>query len=196
MPYSANDLRHLVSQYLETPAGKKLLAKESIPSGRAYSAESMRKIAYRLRDDIIAAYQREVKDASPYAKFDVADTSVYTKGFADGSASITILFRDDALRRPSLYRRNWEPTGSGVYDIFGLLTQGYSASNYTYGIWVHNDGTDITDEGSDGIIRSLKSRQGSDFINKVIEKYRVMFPDITFRWPKLWGGNGNGNEND
>lgn len=193
MPYNADTINKMLYKYIASANGQARLASLGINTGR----EQMLSIAKDLKNDIIAAYLRIVSDPQ-YAKmaFDAADSVKISVGVAgksgDNKYIVRIQFTNKALARPSLFRDYafTEQTGTGVYDIFGLLTHGVHYDYYRFGIWAHLDsGGEYTDDGSPGFIRSVKDRAANTFINDVINKYQAKYPYIEFRWPAEWGGN-------
>lgn len=187
MAYTANDYQKLVEDFMKSPEGRKFL-KEQKNVNVGYTDAEMKKIAENLKRDIIAAFLLVVKE--PGAQFEDNLVSVHFTdlGIGPQRKAVRILFHDRALSRYSLwdYKRNSAPR-EGVFDIIGLFTQGYSANNYAYGSWIRHDGDDFVEDDS-SYIRSLKSRMANDFINKVIGKYKVLYPDIEIKYPRRWGG--------
>lgn len=192
MPYEADDYLSLIYEYIKTDAGQKEIEKsgaKQISKAMAYDRTTMKKIAFDLKNDIIAAFLAMVKD--PHAVFNYGDVKVTPTRDVDGIWTISIIFGDKALWRPSLFNpHTWTQTGKGVQDIFELFTHGVNYPSYVYGIWMREDGTgQMTDAGSEGIVRSCRKRAANNFINKVMERYRGLYPGISFKWPTEWGGN-------
>lgn len=189
MAYAAIDYQKLVEKYINSPEGRKFM-KEQKNINVGYTEAEMKRIAENLKRDIITAFLYATKE--PSAIFDDGQVSVLNNGSANGFTTIRILFHDKALSRPSLWdsiKDSWP--SENVYDIIGLFTQGYAAKDYAYGEWAHHDGdyyTNVTDDTDGSFIRSRKERAANDFVNKVIGKYKVLYPDIDIKYPRRWGG--------
>ena len=196
MAYTANDYQKLIENFMKSPEGRKFLNEQkNINVG--YTEAEMKKIAENLKKDIVAAFLLVVRE--PNATFDESEISVHfteISGLSSSKKAIRIIFHDKALSRYSLwnYSRGGSPN-KGIYDIIGLFTQGYSARSYAYGSWVRSDGDDFY-EDDNGYIRSQKERAANDFINKVIGKYKVLYPDIEIKYPRRWGGTEPDNYKD
>lgn len=192
MPYNQNDFLSLIYDYIKTDDGKRTLEESSakgVKNGLAYNRTQVKEIAEKLKRDLIGAFLEMVKD--PSAVFDYGDVKISPTHLQDDQWTISIVFGDKALWRPSLFNpHTWKQTGKGVEDIFELFTHGVNYPSYVYGIWMRPDGTgDLTDAPGGGIVRSCRKRVANNFINEVMAKYQTMYPDINFRWPTEWGGN-------
>lgn len=188
MAYTANDYQNLIKKYIESPEGRKFL-KEQKNTNVGYTDVEMKRIAENLKRDIIAAFLYVVKE--PNAVFEDDLVSVHftdIHGLGKEQKAVRILFHDDALSRYSLWNEYYheDDPNKGVYDIIGLFTQGYSARNYAYGSWIRKDSGSWFE--STDIIRSQKERAANDFVNKVIGKYKILYPDIEIKYPRRWGG--------
>lgn len=162
-------------KYSKTKSGQAKIAK-NLPKDKTTA------LARELRKDIINAYYAVVADSE--AKLDVKRITVGTPKLNKTTNQwyVEVKFADGVLSRPSLLSPNKTGhTGRGVYDIFGLLTQGYEAKS-VYGIWQgHN---------SDNPIRSKRVRRGNPFITTTINQFQAKHPGVTVRYPTLWGGFG------
>lgn len=214
MPITESQYTRMLKAYIASSEGKKRIEEHIArqtgrPADLFYTVEQMRSIAAELRDMIIAAYKKEVSTkGADY--FDVSEVHVGTPlkpRTKDGKVRLRVIFSDKALSRRSLHSRtpakagnhkaqyvyspkNWGGdyfTGRGVYDIFGLFTQGYDAKP-VYGEWWDNE-TDSGEANYKGFRgRSLSHRMGSDFIAKTIREFQVKYPSIEVEYPRLWGG--------
>ncbi len=214
MSITASQYTKMLQKYIASPEGRKRI-EEHFEKQTAqkvssfYSEEEMRAIAAELRDMVIAAYQREVRTkGADY--FDVSGVHVgkpMKPRAKDGKVRLKVTFSSRALSRRSLHSRqpvaagshktkyvyapkNWGDdyfTGKGVYDIFGLFTQGYDAKP-VYGEWWDNesDAGEANYRGFKG--RSLTHREGSDFITRTIREFNMKYPSIEVEYPRLWGG--------
>ena len=209
MGISANDFNAMLGKYLASAEGKKFL-QENV-NINPYTEEEMRRIAEELYTAIVEAYKAQVKtEGADY--FDMSTISVgKATPAAKGKTRLRIIFNKKGLSRRSLHRRDddgagsgpyseriyynrkktqyddWSFTGKGVYDIFGLFTQGYSTKP-VYGEWWDNqsDAGETSYPGFTG--RSLPKRQGSDFIKQTIDAFKRKYPSIEVEYPRLWGG--------
>ncbi len=203
MAITASQYNDILRQWMETSEGKRCIEKQT---GRSpYSEEDMKRIASELQQLIVAAYKNEVR-TSGAGYFDETTIRIGkpTKA-AKGKTRLRIIFNAKGLRRRSLYvgdrghQYHYETnlsqgydedyfTGKGVYDIFGLFTQGYHTKP-VYGSWWDNE-TDSGEApfGKSSHIRSLPNRQGSDFIARTIHEFTAKYPSIEVEYPKLWGG--------
>lgn len=188
MAYTANDYQKLVEDFMKSPEGRKFL-KEQKNVNVGYTDAEMKKIAENLKRDIITAFLYLVKDSHAVFEEDLISIHFSKKsGIKENQKIVRILFHDRALSRYSLFNDFYKSSPhEGVYDIIGLFTQGYVASDYAYGAWLVHDGESWT-EKENTIIRSKIERPANDFINKVIGKYKVLYPDIEIKYPRRWGG--------
>ncbi len=214
MPITEAQYTKMLKSYIASHEGRKRIdehiAKQTgRPADVFYTEEQMRSIATELRDMVIAAYKKEVRTkGADY--FDVSEVHIGTPlkpRTKDGKVRLRVIFSSKALSRRSLHSRtpskaenherqyvyspkNWGNdyfTGRGVYDIFGLFTQGYDAKP-VYGEWWDNE-TDAGEANYKGFRgRSLPHRAGSDFITKTIRKFNAKYPSIEVEYPRLWGG--------
>lgn len=209
MAISAKQINDMLLQWMGSAEGKKYLSENT--DINPYTDAEMQAIATELYEAIIEAYKAEVK--TPGADyFDISTVKVGrpTKG-SKGKTRLRIIFDEKGLRRRSLHRKqysddpdypyseriyynkrktsydDWQFTGKGVYDIFGLFTQGYSTKQ-VYGNWWDNesDKGEADYPGFSG--RSLPVREGSDFITRTIEAFKLKYPSIEVEYPRLWGG--------
>lgn len=187
MAYTANDYQRLVEQYMNSPEGRKFL-KEQKNINVGYTEVDARKIAENLKKDIIQGFLSLADDPRAQNTFDADRVAVHVNGERNGKIKITVLFRKEAIQRPSLDQIGRDDIRIGIYDIIGLFTQGYQAKDYAYGLWVRDSGSDYEDEGE--VIRSRKTLVGNAFVNHIMHGYQMEYPDVEFIWPKLWGGNG------
>lgn len=196
------DILDMLKDYIDSPQGKSDL-KSSGFNISGYSEQEMKQIALELRNAIIEAYLSLVKDQGKY--FDTNSVKVNSpREQSDGTWKLSVSFPDKVLFRRSLYSDSPKKgkgatsvktstgtgyfTGSGVYDIIGLFTQGYSASRSVYGTWWDNQ-YDDGDRGNLGLIRSLRHRSSNDFVSRTIEAFKLKYPTIEVSYPSEWGGN-------
>ena len=214
MSISAAQYTKMLQSYMASPEGRKRIEEHlEKQTGEKispfYTEDQMRAIAAELRDMVIAAYKREVRTkGADY--FNVSEVHVgkpIKPRAKDGKIRLKVTFSSRALSRRSLHSirpagaashqrkyvyspKNWGDdyfTGKGVYDIFGLFTQGYDAKP-VYGEWWDNeaDAGEVNYFGFKG--RSLTHREGSDFITKTIQEFKTKYPSIEVEYPRLWGG--------
>lgn len=203
MSLSASQYNDILEQWMKTPDGRKYIEKQAGLS--SYSEEEMRQLALELQKMVVAAYKAEVKTSGA----DYFDESMIRIGkpvrAAKGRTRLRVIFDSKGLSRRSLYigdkgsRYHYETvlskgyaddyfTGKGVYDIFGLFTQGYSTKP-VYGSWWDNQ-TDNGEAsfGKSSHMRSLPKRQGSDFITRTIREFTAKYPSVEVEYPRIWGG--------
>lgn len=185
---------------MNTPEGKKHLEEEfksqfkrskitATPAGYFLDMAEMIQIAARLKEYILFALNDSVITFSDDLELFARCIKVIgPEPRSDGTYVVRIVFDDKTLERPSLVGMSGTPVGDGVYDIIGLLTQGYSASDYVYGDWTTYTGID-TDRGN-GRIRSKKSRPANSFMSDAISAFEKEYAQYNFLvlYPSLWGG--------
>ena len=212
MSISAAQYNGIVKDWLKTSEGKAHV--EEYGGFNPYSEEDMRAMAEELYTAIVNAYKAEVKTrGADYFDMSTIRVGKPTKA-AKGKTRLRITFNSKGLSRRSLHVRNerdvdqWSRegvrtsnyyrydlknwgdtyfTGSGVYDIFGLFTQGY-ATKAVYGEWWDNesDNGEAAYPGFKG--RSLPVRVGSDFITRTVNEFKRKYPSVEVEYPRLWGG--------
>ena len=145
---------------------------------------TIKDIAKELRKDIINAYNSATSsNANPIDVRRIHVNTVRADDTAEGWV-IDISFTGGVLERESLLNQIGGRTGTGVYDIFGLLTNGYPLIKRTAGIWEgRNDNKPI---------RNKRVRSPNSFISDTIESFKSRHPGVEVRYPTLWGGNDNG----
>lgn len=201
MAYTANDYQKLIENFMKSPEGRKFL-KEQHDVNIGYSKIEMKKIAERLKKDIITCFGMLTEDPRSAiinpAWNHVVIVDITKKSDLDkGLNVIRIKFKPEAISRFSLW--NWHDKAKmhsgpqmGVYDIIGLFTQGYGPISFAYGDWMMRESaggfTEANERPDGGFIRSRNMRAGNDFINQIMYDYQKFYPDIEFRWPKQWGG--------
>lgn len=193
---SQNELQGIVEEFLQSSDGKAYLVDNAVNLS-GYTEEEMKHMAEELRDRIVDAYLGIVAD--PAAYFDISGIRINSPRQGETRWKLNITFSAKSLHRYSL-STNWNDkgvhqkfdkwgdegnyTGKGVYDIFGLLTQGYSTKP-VYGFWADQGGEESS---AHGLIRSLPFRAANDFISRTIIQFKNDYPTIGVRYPALWGG--------
>ena len=184
-----NEIMALIKNFVQTKEGQDWLKEQNI-NVAPFDKDEMIQLANQLKNDIINAFLSIVQD--PEKEFKANLVRVYPpKVNKNNQWHLTISFGQKALFRPSLY--NWDSenqqdtfTGSGVYDIFGLFTQGY-VSKPVYGDWVKDNGHGDWDEVAHNI-RSKTARAANSFITDTINAFKKEHPLIEVEYPKEWGG--------
>lgn len=200
---TASGINKFLIDYMKSDDGKKEIERQTKETLVDMTDSQMQAIAEELSDMIIDAYLDEVKHSGKY--FD-RDTIRIGKPHvaAEGKTRVRITFDKKGLFRQSLvvgdggygygnatspyqfYDTNglsYYATGPGVYDIIGLLTQGYSTKP-VYGYWWNNKNNT---EG-DIRIKNKTSRAGSNFVTRAVNAFKVKYPYIDVKYPALWGG--------
>lgn len=168
-----------LQQFAASKEGQKII-KESYPDYK----NQMTELAKKLRNDIVDAYNQAT---SQYARkmgvsrirVGISKVDKLTQGWV-----VDIVFPGDMLRRDSLTGAGGVPTGSGVYDIFGLITHGYPKIGSVFGVW----------EGRNGglPISNKRVRSPNSFISDTIDSFEAQHPGVEVSYPRLWGGMDNG----
>lgn len=208
---SANDFEDLLDDFFQSSEGKDFL-KNSNLNLSGYSEAEMKEIASELVNAIVQAYFGVIKESRKYfnTKGVIINKPYNNK---DGTWGLTISFPDKILYRHSLYSdapkkyggaktKPLDPfsrdskylgdfTGVGVYDIFGLITQGSSISKAVYGSWWDNSTNDGTRKDVKNPIHIFpnQKREPNSFIADAIKKFQDKYPLIEISFPKKWGGN-------
>lgn len=98
-----------------------------------------------------------------------------------------------AYRKNSPYPERYAGSGesTGVYDIFGLLTQGYTISGRVpVGQW-HSENIAFEVLGSQDYgdhIPARPKREGNPFVAGVVKTFEARYPGLKIEFPELWGG--------
>ena len=164
---------------------KKALEKRGLTL-TGYSVDGMKEIAESLRKELCDAISHVIPS------FDVNAVKVLkpVKDYED-SYTVNIHFPDEILKRKSLWTgyssqfpnengRYMGYSGDSVYDVIGLWTKGWRASNYVYGYWVGHE--------NKGYIRSKVYRPPNSFISDVVNAFIAEHPDVKINYPHEWGG--------
>ena len=196
---TVSDIDRIIKEYCISPAGQRALKEQGVEDLQLYNETEMVQLANELRDDIINAYLGVVKSPDKY--FDIKTTRISEPRVMSNKVwKVNISFSGKGLSRRSLavmYDTNGKAyntdvaggsigfTGKGVYDIFGLFTQGYSTKR-VFGEWWDNQ----SDLGTLGIfIGSMAVRHANSFISDTIHRFEAQHPYVEVNYPKLWGGN-------
>lgn len=77
-------------------------------------------------------------------------------------------------------------TGSGVYDIIGLFTNGWGddTTPTVYGTWLDPE----TEEEWRNHTKSRNRKSGNPFIKHAIRQFKLRHPYVEVEFPALWGG--------
>ena len=185
---SANEINALLEDYLKSKDGQDFLKKQGI-SISFYNEEQLRQIAEHLKNDIINEFLRitnhaSLVDAQDY--FGGAYVKVGKVSHTKNGDKVNINFSDHALYRPSLVGRNGKPTGSGVNDIFALITNGTSKQARVYGYWTYYDDVSEGYTGDEGWTRAWLPRRGKPFIEAIIKHYEAANPGLKITYPPNW----------
>ena len=172
-------ITQLLQKFAASTAGKKVIQKH-IPN---YS-NPMANLSKELRNDIVEAYNQTTSVNARLMGVSKIYVGVPKIDKSTGSWVVDISFPDSLLSRDSLTGWRGSPTGRGVYDIFGLFTQGYPRIKRVYGVWEgRNNGKPISNK---------ISRPPNSFISDTISSFEASHPGIKIDYPYLWGGMGTG----
>lgn len=166
--FTAEDVSRLVNSKLK---GK---------IGTLRSKESLTLLATELWESIANRYCVEIPSAQA-GDFSMSDISISTPVETKTGCDIRISVDPDALHRYSLVKEDGGYTGSGVYDIFGLITQGYSTKT-AVGYWADKQGV----AKSMGYVLSLSKREPNPFIQEVANEFETIHGGVTVELPELW----------
>lgn len=168
-----------LQQFISSKNGEEIV-KEKYPDYKNQLTE----LAKELRNKIVNAYNQAT---SVYArKMGVGKIHVGISKIdkRSGEWVIDVVFPSDLLKRDSLTGAGGVPTGSGVYDIFGLITQGYPKIHSVVGVWEgRNSGLPISNK---------RVRSPNSFISDTINDFEMQHPGVKVDYPRLWGGMDSG----
>ena len=193
----AKDIMDVLNDYIKTDDGKEVIkqAKKDVFEGKSGSNSVGNVIL--SKDEMIAAGKR-MKDilqeeiSKVIKSFDkegiIVNSPIQT---TNEDYLVEIDFTDQSLRRESLWydtEREDGRTGEGVYDIIGLFTKGYKASNFAYGWWDKHD--------TNSIVRTHQLSNGNpgleshDFIERAMNRFNSEYANkgVTVAYTKDWGG--------
>lgn len=209
MAIRARDFDNILSKWLKTPEGKQTVFEKANVS--PYTETQMRDMAQELADMIVDAYLATVQHDKKYFDRSTIRVGVPREG-KNGSTRLKVTFDrrglsrrslaasindpdslDDRLGRPlTSYRYTTEAngmdyyfTGKGVYDIIGLLTQGYGPVKPVFGYWWDNRNDN---EGDTRQIANRRQRAGDDFVTRAVNAFKAKYPGVEVEYPRLWGG--------
>ena len=209
MAIRARDFENILSKWLQTPEGKQAVYEKANVS--PYTEEQMRSMAQELADMIVDAYLSVVRHSDKYFDRSTIRVGIPRSG-KNGSTRLRVTFDRRGLSRrsyaasledvsnldarlggpltPYRYRTSangldYYFTGKGVYDIIGLLTQGYGPVKTVYGYWWDNK------NDNEGDLRSSinkRQRAGDDFVSRAVAAFKQKYPGVEVEYPRLWGG--------
>lgn len=191
---SANEVNLILRQYLSTSDGQALLKTNGI-NVSFYDEVKLLQIAEEIKDEIINTFLSITNHASLVDAQDYFGSSYVKIGkvrHLKASDRVSISFSSHALYRPSLWAMTSKEhssagyTGSGVKDIFALITNGTSKSGNVYGYWTYYDSGTQGYTGDTNWTRAWLPRIGKPFIQKIINKYESLYPGIKINCPTEW----------
>lgn len=190
--YDSSDIDDLLVEILEDEGFKKEMVSDGDDSVVGYTLAEIKIMADELRTCIVNAYLGIVQDPEKY--FDISTTEIEDPkvGYSSnkegivGNVELKITFDGDGLYRESLYNPDGSEgayyTGTGVYDIFGLLTRGY-ATKSVVGFWVNPQTGAI--HGDDKIL-NRRSRVPDAFIRNAVDDFEKKYPGVQITLPPEW----------
>ena len=209
MAIRARDFDNILSKWLQTREGKEAVYQAANVS--PYTDAQMRAMAQELSDMIVDAYLSVVRHSGKYFDRSTIHVGIPRQG-RNGSTRLRVTFDAKGLARRSYaaslqdvdgldarlggpltpYRYRTEAngieyyfTGKGVYDIIGLLTQGYGPVKTVYGYWWDNRNDN---EGALSSTINRRQREGDDFVTRAVNAFKAKYPGVEVEYPKLWGG--------
>ncbi len=209
MSIRARDFDNILSKWLQTPEGKQVVYEKANVS--PYTESQMRAMAQELADMIVDAYLSVVRHEDKYFDRSTIRVGIPRTG-KNGSTRLRVTFDKKGLSRRSYaaslkdvdrldaslgrpltnYRYRTDAngleyyfTGKGVYDIIGLLTQGYGPVKTVYGYWWDNK---YDNEWNMYSSINKRQRSGDDFVSRAVNAFKQKYPGVEVEYPKLWGG--------
>lgn len=212
MAIRARDFDNILSKWLQTREGKQaVFEKANVPP---YTEAQMKAMAQELADMIVDAYLSVVRHSDKY--FDRSTIRVgKARDGKNGTTRLRVTFDKRGLSRRSYAASLDDPddldaryggpvtryryqtsangfpyyfTGKGVYDIIGLLTQGYGHDGpvkTVYGYWWDNkNDNELATEST----INRRQRAGDDFVTRAVNAFKQKYPGVDVEYPKLWGG--------
>lgn len=171
-----------LNEFVNNDSGKKFLQKKSVCAG--VTKEKAIMAANDLKQMLIQSTSGICKScAFLLGDYDIKVNPI--RILQGGRYKITLTVNKEALRRDSLLTRyGGKPIGSGVYDIIGLFTQGYTANKYVYGYW---DSKSVYVR-SHSLLNDSVGLQSHDFIDKAIEGFKLKYShyQMEISYPTLW----------
>lgn len=163
---STSYIDQLIRDYAKSPAGKAEIKKQTgliyveKPSEKLFSwyGEKMKSILYKYVSSLI-------KSVTP-------DDIIVGKPRqdSDGRWMIDVSFKEDSLKRESLYDYEYP---EGVTNIVLLFAKGYHARDYVYGLW-NTTGNKNAHWIYKKDTRSRKDREGNDFLIQAVNEFNGM----------------------
>jgi len=180
---SDSDINSIIKNYVNSLDGQSSLEKNGLTLS-GYSELEMTALAEELLNDIINAYFGILKETKKY--FNVDAVKIGNARKLKNGWKLIISFPDKILSRKSLNRVDGKGfiNEAGVYDIFGLFTQGYTARKPVYGYWWDNEAND--GERETGLVKSLTHRAANPFIINAVNEFRNRHPGIEVTLPSGW----------
>lgn len=184
---SANEINSILEDYLKSNDGQSFLKKQGI-SVNFYDETQLKHIAENIKNDIINKFleitnHASVIDAEDY--FGSAYVKVGKVRQTKDGYKVNINFSEHALYRPSLIGRNGKSTGSGVDDIFALITNGTSKQGKVYGYWTYYS-KGMGYGAQENWTRAWLPRHPKPFIEAIIKKYEAVNPGLKITYPPSW----------
>lgn len=169
------DILSILRDYAATPAGAKAILSQA-PELKS----DLRSAALELRKDIVKAYNSTISSNANRLTVEHINVNSIRASKSGTCWEINITFTHGVLERESLLNAIGGRTGTGVYDIFGLLTTGYPLIKRTAGIWEGRNG--------DLPIKNKRIRSPNPFIHNAIKNFESRHPGIRVSYPVEWGG--------
>lgn len=171
-----------LNEFVNSDKDKKFLREKGVYAG--VTKDEAKIVANELKQMLIQSTAGICKScAFLLDDYDIKVTPI--RVLSDGRYKITLTVDKEALRRDSLLTRyGGKPIGSGVYDIIGLFTQGYTANKFVYGYWDSKSAY----VRSHSLLNGSAGLQSHDFIDKAIEGFKLKYPhyQMEISYPALW----------
>ena len=199
MDYTESDFLSIINSNIDR-------IKEEYPEAKvlsgSFDAES---VAIALKSEIIDTFLRMTHHGNNdrgRAYFDSVSITEL-KVLENGDRQISIKFPPSSIKRPSLVgfssSKKWadanggyeRSTGKGVYDIFGLFTNGVSSSNKVYGYWVYGNIKNSDTYEETYWVKGRQNRAANHFITDICSRYERNYPGLKIILPKLWASSSD-----
>ena len=168
---SENQIMNLLEKYANSPEGKKKIKQvygidyssrqSDITKELIKEAEEMRRILYKHIKTKVGA---DLESGEWIHNFSLDDIIINKPQRRNGKWSIRLSLNKEAIKRESLYDDGYP---DGVYDIILLLSRGYHARDYVYGLVNTGLGYGMSWQPA----RSVKDREPNPFLENAVNEF-------------------------
>lgn len=181
----------MIEEYIHSSDGADDLLRQGV-YGEAYLKERLQEIGRAFLDEVNKSYGAAVAFGHKDLGYSGLYFSSVTPSYKPSTKQFTITVKFDS---ESLTRESLNPYNEGVYDIIGLLTQGYDIPDGTptpRGYWDGGPQVGTRESGNpwflrDGFTFAKRHRQGYPIIASAIEAFKARYPDVEVNGvPRYW----------